>query len=151
MKSLSVLILLVLSHAALAADRDVRVFAQLRNKPILTGDTVPAKAINTILFTSEACPLPLADKRGMYRAWMDYGAYQLGCWYPTTDDQFVFVGQIPSLTHPSGAFWATFPRAKLHDDGSVTITEPNYNSDTFTSNWLRNRNSHLFDHVHDKP
>jgi hypothetical protein len=131
--------------------RDVRIFAQIRNKVILTGDTVPATAITQILFTREECPLPLADKRGMYRAWMAYGSNQLGCWYPTIDGGFVFVGQLASLTHDSNAPWAVFPRAKLHDDGSATITEPNYNSATFLSNWLDKRNAHLFDHVHDKP
>jgi hypothetical protein len=49
--------------------RDVRIFAQLRNKVIVTGDTIPAKAITEILFSREQCPLTLADKRGMYRAW----------------------------------------------------------------------------------
>jgi TPR repeat protein len=133
-----------------APDRQVRIFAP-SNAVAVTGDTVKARGINTILFTEEECQLPLANKNGMYRAWMAYGAHQLGCWYPTIDKQFVFVGEVSSLTHNSGAFWETFPRALLHSDGSATITEPNYNSETFLKNYLGNRMRHAFDNVNEKP
>jgi hypothetical protein len=151
MKLLGVLILAAMSYAASSADRDVRIFAQNYQKVYLTGDIVPANELVFILFTREPCTLNIADKRNTYRAWERAGAYQLGCWYPTTDDGYVFIGQIDSMTRHDNGPWATFPRAKLHDDGSATIVEANYNSKTFLSNWLRNRNAHLFDHVHDRP
>ena len=150
MKLLAVLILSMASCAALAADRDVRIFAP-SNKVRVTGDRIPKEELAVILFTREPCPLNIPDKRNTYRAWHRTGRDQLGCWYPTTDQGYVFVTRIESESSKSSAFWATYPRAKLHDDGSATITQANYNSETFLKNFLAERMNHMFDHVHDKP
>ena len=144
-------------HNASIPARAVRFFAvaggriDLPQHAFVTGDRVPATNINTILFVDEPCSLPLADAKNMRRAWMAYGAYQLGCWYPTVDDEYVFVGQLPSLTHASGVPWAGLPRGLLYADGSVKITEPNYNSNTFTSDIIGKKAMSVFDHQHEKP
>ena len=150
MKMVAAFILAMISYASVAADREVRIFVQ-SNTPVVTGDTLPAKALTLILFVQESCSLDIADKRGYYRAWQASGAYQLGCWYPIRGDTFVFIGAIGSLTYHSEAFWPTFPRAKLHLDGSATITQANYNSDTFLKAYLGKRVQHMFDHARDKP
>jgi hypothetical protein len=67
---------------------------------------------------------------------MNYASHQLGCWGPTLDDGFIFIGSLPELTHASQIPWEAYPRALLHEDGSATnatITEPNYDSATFLS------------------
>lgn len=166
MKLLSVLTLVAMSCAAAAADREVRIFAKLpggivldphsnlplpSSKDYVTGDTVPAGNIIVILFTREPCQLDLADKRNVFRAWQRTGAYQLGCWYPTLNGGYVFIGQVESLTRATDAPWRTYPRALLHDDGSATITEPDYNGVTFLEKYLREQMAHTFDHTHDKP
>ena len=89
-------------HNATVPARAVRVLPvaggriDLPQHAFVTGERVPASNINTLLFVDEPCSLPLADAKNMHRAWMAYGAYQVGCWYPTVDDAYVFVGQLPS-------------------------------------------------------
>jgi hypothetical protein len=103
--------------------------------------------MNTILFSAEACPLALEDKRNAFRARMNFATHQLGCWHPTLDDGFVFVGSLPELTHISQVVWEAFPRALLHTDGSATIIEPDYDSETFLATvtnkkWMERLSSH---------
>jgi TonB family protein len=134
----------------LSSDRQVRIFAP-SNSTQVTGDTIPASTIITILFTKEVCPLDIEGAASVFRAWQATGAYQLGCWYPTSEQKWFFIGQIDSLTHEGGGFWETFPRAVLHTDGSATITEPNYDSTTFLQAFLSNRMMHMLDHTHETP
>jgi hypothetical protein len=130
------------------AARAVRVFF---TQNAVTGDTIPAIALLQILFTEEPCTLDLADAGSMHRAWTRSSAYQLGCWFPVQGDKWVFVGQLEGMTSENNSAWATFPRALLHADGSATITEPNYDSRTFTFNFLSKRLTHMNDHLHDQP
>jgi hypothetical protein len=87
----------------------------------------------------------------MQRAWQYAGAYQRGCWYPGRGGDWQFMGQIDRMDYHHTDPWEAMPRALLHADGSATITEPNYDSRTFMSDWYARRNAHLFDHLHDKP
>ncbi len=103
-------------------DRLVRIFF-LGNYS--DGATVPASALNTILFLKEPCPLDLADTRGMFRAWMALGSHQLGCWYPTVSDTYVTIDGFGN-PHSSDVYWESLPHAQLHADGSATITEPGF-------------------------
>jgi hypothetical protein len=111
--------------------RAVRIFFVSQRSQYHTGDTIPGALLNTILFTQEPCPLELGNKEQLLRAWMSYASHQLGCWAPTIDDGFIFIGSLPELTHASQIPWEAYPRGLLHEDGSVTITEPNYDSATF--------------------
>ena len=104
-----------------------------------------------MLFTREPCSLNLARAEEMHRAWMNYAAYQVGCWAPTVNGDFFFVGQLPSLTHPSGISWQYFPRAVLHEDDSVTITEPNYDSNTFMAQQSQRQLPELDAHRKERP
>ena len=112
--------------------RRVRVFA-VTGSTIHTGDRVAASAAIEILFLDQACGMPIVGARFMHRAWQATAAYQLGCWEPTIDDRYIFVGQLPQLTRASQVYWECLPRALLMPDGSFVITEPGYNSDTFMS------------------
>jgi hypothetical protein len=94
----------------------------------VTGDTLPASALLTILFVEEPCPLKIEGAAGMRRAWQNTALYQLGCWYPTRDQTWVFVGQEDFLDRNDRMYWEAYPRALLHADGSATITEPHYDA-----------------------
>jgi hypothetical protein len=82
-----------------------------------------------MLFLREACPLPLADAEKMLRAWTAPGV--VGCWYPTITNEFVIIDRFG--THENSAPWQILPQASLHPDGSLTLTEIGYDSETFTS------------------
>jgi hypothetical protein len=129
-KLLLLILVLLIAWAAEAApaDREVLVYVNT-GATVTTGSEV--QRYHTLLFLHEPCPLPLAHASEMRRAWMAYGAYQLGCWYPTIDGDYVFVGQLPGQTHASGFPLAAMPRALLHAEGTATITEPGYDSRTF--------------------
>lgn len=99
------------------------------NPRFFTGDTLLSKKFLTILYLDEPCHLPLVDTRGMFAA-VEHAAFAItGCWYPTLDHQYVFIR--PNGEMIKATFWEGLPRAVLHSDGSATITEPNYDSDTF--------------------
>jgi hypothetical protein len=132
--------------------RKVRIFYLPNEAKYHTGDTVPASSLNTILFTEEPCPLPLANSDGVFRAWMHYSTHQLGCWYPALENGFVFISSLPALTHHSNVPWEAFPRALLHEDGSATIVEPDYDSERFQSQVMQRKvleSSH--EHRNEKP
>jgi hypothetical protein len=93
------------------------------------GDTVPAGAVNTILFLEEPCPLSIDGAKKMRRAWMALGSHQLGCWYPNINDGVVTIDGLGN-SHPSDLYWQAYPRALLHPDGSATITEPGFKNIT---------------------
>lgn len=119
-------------------------------KRFVTGDTVPANFLNTILFTKERCSLPIEGARDMLRAWMALGSYQVGCWYPTVDDTYVTIDGLGNLNN-SRSYWEFWPRALLHPDGSATITEPNYDSDTFMARVANEKMHQRFSHQAEKP
>ena len=126
-----VVLLLCLMASGLCQGRDpparqVRVFFTEHH---VAGDIVPANRLLTILFMKEPCPLPVAGRDNMLRAWMYQGSYQLGCWYPTINDKFVTIDGEGSMN--IGIYWEALPRALLLPDGSAKITEPEYNSETF--------------------
>lgn len=112
-------------------NRPVRIFFDTDGDQWYTGDTVPPDVINTILFLKESCPLPVNNAKNMRRAWRAYNGYQLGCWYQTINGGYVFVGQLPELTHASDTYWESFPLALLHPDSSATIIEKDYDSTKF--------------------
>jgi hypothetical protein len=100
------------------------------NPRFFTGDTLLPKKFLWILYLDEPCHLPLVDTKGMYAA-VEHAAYWIpGCWYPTLDHGFVFI--MPDGKTMKQPSWEGLPHALLHSDGSATITEPNYDSDTFS-------------------
>lgn len=119
--------------AASAADRLVRVFVPwtASDPPVFTGDSVPSSKIHTLLFLKEPCPLHIEGAKEMYRAWRIAGAYQLGCWYPTLQDEYTYINGAGQVFHSPGDYWGAYPKGLLHADGSVTITEPDFDSRHF--------------------
>ena len=115
-----------------------------------TGTKVPAGLMLTILFLKEPCPLPIEGAETMLRAWQALAAYQVGCWYPTIDDKYVIINGLGQI-HAGGTYWESFPRAVLHSDGSATITEKNYDSDTFLGNIMNEKAMRVFSHMQEKP
>ena len=134
MRIITVTVLLVCSTVGHAEDRLVRVFAPGIDAPVFTGGTVPSNKVFTLLFIKEPCPLPIDGAEHMFRAWQTAGAYQLGCWYPILQDEYVYINGMGRLFHSDGVYWEAYPHGLLHADGSVTITEPNYDSRTFFLN-----------------
>ena len=113
----------------------VLVMVMAGNKAFKTGDTVPPANAVYHLFVEQPCQLPIADKRNVFSFTQSIGRNaRHGCWYPAVSGGFVIMfgsGEIdsqPSLT--------ALPRATLNPDGSATITEPNYDSNTFTKTQL---------------
>lgn len=98
--------------------------------PIVTGSTLPLRYTPTLLFLNEPCPLPIAGAREMRRAWMNLGAYQVGCWYPTQGGEYVVIDGDGNL-YPSSSYVQQEPRAILNPDGTVTITQPDFDARTF--------------------
>jgi hypothetical protein len=131
MKLITAVVLLACSTLTRAEDRLVRVFAPGIEAPVSTGGTIPSDKVFTLLFLKEPCPLPIDGAERMFRAWQTAGAYQFGCWYPTLQDEFVYINGMGRLFHNEGVYWQAYPRGLLHSDGSVKITEPNYDSRTF--------------------
>jgi hypothetical protein len=120
------------------------------SKPIVTGDTVAARYVNTLLFLKEPCPLKIEGARYMHRAWMALGAYQVGCWYPTQDGDYVVIDGTGNQ-YDENVYWMAQPTALLHPDGSVTIIEKSYNSNTFSgkvSMWMFKQSQK---HLQEKP
>lgn len=125
--------LLSCSTHALATDRLVRVFVPwtVTDPPVFTGGRVSPEKIHTLLFLKDPCPLPIQGAKEMYRAWRIAGAYQLGCWYPTLSDEYTYINGSGKVFHSDGDYWGAYPKGMLHEDGSVTITEPDFDSRTF--------------------
>jgi hypothetical protein len=116
------------------------------------GDTVPASAINTILFVEEPCQLSIVGAENMRRAWLALGSHQLGCWYRNMNDGVVTIDGFGNV-HPNDVYWQAYPQALLHTDGTATITEPGFQNMTqFMSDVV---NAKMMEsttqHQHDKP
>jgi hypothetical protein len=155
----AVLAALLLSGAAIAADpapkdRSVRalILQDAGAKPIHTGDTVPFDLVHELLFLDEPCPLDIEGRESMRRFWWRAGAYQLGCWYAMVDEQYTRINGLGRSFPSMGLYWAAVPRAILHPDNSVTITEPDYNSDTFTGDVMSKKSLQLLEqHRNERP
>jgi hypothetical protein len=140
--------------AAKSGDREVRIFRIVKNDSTVTGDTIPASAILTILFTEEPCSLDIEGAATMRRAWRQGGAYNLGCWYPTRARTWVFIGQVGFMDNAVDMYWEAYPRALLHADGSATITEPNYDAgfqNRVIVEVMRERVAQRDNHQNDRP
>jgi hypothetical protein len=134
-----------------SGNREVRIF---KMKNAVSGDTIPASDLLYILFTKESCPLDIERAAVMRRAWQNTALYQLGCWYPTRDDTWVFVGQDSSMDTNVRMYWEAYPRALLHADGSATITEPNYDAgfaNKIIVKHLAEAHARLYSGIKDKP
>lgn len=117
----------------------VRVFvtqpqARPKDKPrrFVQGDTVPAAQVLHVLHVERACELDMADRSLMFAYADTYGSQaRHGCWQPTVDEGYVVVyGNGETSKQP---MWRMMPRATLNPDGSATITEPGYDSETYLS------------------
>jgi hypothetical protein len=95
----------------------------------VTGDRVPADAVRSRFYLHEHCQLPIAGAENMWRFQQLYGTRN-GCWGATLGDHHIIVLE-DGTEHDDPLPYQVFPHAILHADGSVTITEPDYNSDTF--------------------
>lgn len=153
MKALALAISLVFSVSSHAdsQEREARIAFNQGRQTLVTGDTIAAGSLLYVLFLKEPCPLDVIDAKNMRRAWMAFGAYQVGCWYPTVDGHYVFIGQLSQLTQAHDDPLETLPRAIVHADGSATISEKNYNSDTFTKAVMNRRAMEAFQHLSEKP
>lgn len=117
---------------------------------LYTGSIVSTGSIFTILFTKEPCPLPIEGAETMHRAWQRAGAYQVGCWYPTMEGGYVLIDGAGRMTKINSA-WAYLPRGLLHPDGNTTITEPDYDSDTFIVKAAQQRMHEMQSHTDEQP
>ena len=144
------LAILSLASAAQAnpGDREVRVHPY--PKHFVTGDIVGAGQIIDLLFTKERCSLPVADAKEMLRAWTLAGR-EVGCWYPMINGNYMFVAREAILTQASRVPWKIYPRGLLHDDGSVTITEPDYDSQTFNTKVMNEQMYETLSHRNERP
>jgi hypothetical protein len=59
--------------------------------------------------------------------------------------------QIAQSNRAEQVYWESYPRALLHADGSATIIEPCYDSDTFTAAVAARKAREFSEHLHDKP
>jgi hypothetical protein len=96
----------------------------------VTGDRIWLRSVQQLLFTTEPCSLPQYDGPDAHRAWQRLGAYQIGCWYPTSDGGALVTDGAGHASGVSRVEMSMFPRGLLHVDGSITITEPNYDTAT---------------------
>jgi hypothetical protein len=94
----------------------------------VTGSVVPSADIGMLLFTDEFCPPAVAHGLHAYRSTEPQG--QVDCWQATSDDK-VEVIDAAGTRRRIDTYWAALPRGVLQADGSVTITEPGYDSNTF--------------------
>jgi hypothetical protein len=108
--------------------RAVKVFAP--SVRFVTGDSIKEGAVLQMLFTAESCSLPQYDAPDAHRAWQNLGAYQIGCWYATPDGGALLTdgaGHTSALTRYELQMFAS---GLLYADGSITITEPKFDSAT---------------------
>lgn len=96
----------------------------------VTGSVVPSAEISMLLFTEEYCPPTVAQGLHAYRSKEAPG--RVDCWTPTRDDK-VEVIDASGKRRRLETYWRSLPRGLLQTDGSVTITEPGYDSDVFAN------------------
>jgi len=94
----------------------------------VTGSVVPSADISMLLFTQAYCPLAVAKELHAYRSTEAPG--RVDCWKSTLDDK-VEVIDASGTRRRIETYWASLPRGVLQLDGSVTITEPGYDSNGF--------------------
>lgn len=141
MKSTIFIFLLFISEFLYAGEH-VRVFPTTA-KSFVTGNTVSVEDQAYLLFTEKACHLPLEDNRNIFYFVQLPGTRVMrrGCWYPTLDDGYVIIYANGEMTKQP--LWESLPRGELNADGSVTITEKNYDSATFMSETIKKQNKRL--------
>jgi hypothetical protein len=116
----------------------VRIFSLARNKRFVTGDTISPPDANFRLYLDKPCKLPVENANNMHYFYLQVGRFpRIGCWYPTLDDGYVILyGNGTAETQPS---WEMLPRASLNSDGSATITEQDYDSETAVKKFMDSR------------
>ena len=132
-----------LVRAALAAN-------QYNGSPIVTGSTIPLRYAPTLLFLKEPCRLRIAGARYMHRAWMNLGAYQVGCWYPTQGGNYVVIDGAGNI-YPSSDYVQQEPRAILNPDETVTIIQPDFDARTFAGKVSLRMALQALKHRNEKP
>jgi hypothetical protein len=113
----------------------------------VTGSVLAPKQAIWMLFMNEHCTLPIEGADKMWRGWSV--AYQVGCWYPTgtTTNGFVYIdGQ--GASHAIDMTPFAMPRAHLMPDGTATIAEPDYDSQTFMARVKNERIRAALDRMH---
>jgi len=137
LKATLCLLLLIASQSLYAVER-VRVFAN-PNKSYTTGSQVLQADQLYVLSTEKPCHLQIADKRNIFYFVQlpASSSMRRGCWYPTLDDGYVIIYGNGELSKQP--LWKALPRGNLNTDGTITITETDYDSATFTQNALRNQ------------
>jgi hypothetical protein len=127
----ALLILVFFCSAAIAHEAPaVRVFVDTRaNEPgFHTGDLVRPMD-GTLLYTTQACRLPIDGASKMLRYYNSIMG-KAGCWYPTLDGGFQYILSNGYEFH-SQMSWEMYARGVLNADGTVRITEPDFDSATF--------------------
>jgi hypothetical protein len=128
------LLVWVLFGAAAIADEAppaVRVFVMTgAGEPGFHTGSVVKPMDGTLLYTKEACRLPIDGASKMLRYYNSIMG-KAGCWYPTLDGGFQYILSNGYEYH-SSVSWEMFARGVLNADGTVRITEPNFDSATFS-------------------
>lgn len=110
-------------------DKSVLVFAD-PGQHFHTGSTVqPVDFGFHVLYTAQACKLVGHENM---RRYYNGGFGRSGCWYPTTDDGFTYVLSDGHVFHEKTPV-EVYARGTINPDGTVTITEPNFESSEFYS------------------
>jgi len=106
----------------------------------VTGSVVPSADISMLLFTEAHCPLGPAHDLRAYRSTEAPG--RVDCWKSTLDDRLEVI-DASGTRRRIETYWASLPRGVLQMDGSVTITEPGYDSNDFAEKIARQEQQKL--------
>jgi len=145
---------LLTSGAAIAAGAPALDRSLVRVLPVaghfVTGNVLAPQHEIWMLFMNEHCTLPIEGADKMWRGWSV--VYQVGCWYATgtTANGFVFIdGQ--GVIHPIDMTPYVMPRAHVTQDGTATIIEPDYDSQTFMARVNSERIRAALERMHQQP
>jgi hypothetical protein len=128
----TLLVLVFFCSAAIADEAPaVRVFVMTRaNEPGFHTGSIVRPMDSTLLYTKQACRLPIAGASEMLR-YYNSAMGKAGCWYPTLDGGFEIILSNGYESH-SQMSWEMYARGVLNADGTVRITEPDFDSATFS-------------------
>lgn len=107
----------------------IRVFAMVGNNKLITGDTAHKRNVKYRLYLDKPCKLSVLNHENMrFFYWTNGSLVRIGCWFTTLDDGYMILySDGTSELHP---YLELLPHALLNSDGSATITEPEYDSET---------------------
>lgn len=135
------------SPAKAADNRErIRVYGLWGNDRFVTGDTIPESKIYARLYLDKKCQLPVADAKNMRALyWTNHRIFRTGCWFATLDNGFVMLySNGETEKQPS---WRVLPKAKLNQDGSAEIFEPDFDSETIVKKVLEAQTAEMLERM----